>query len=90
VQEGKIVQTWEYTGNNNFVQGKERVHINFWQYNGLKTSDGLEKEFIVKKFTFTPFDSAEGICSLVKNQKGKSVEKGFFSSLAKKLKGYFG
>jgi len=90
LQEGKIVQTWEYTGNNNFVQGKERVHINFWQYKGLAPSDGLGKEFIVKKFTFTPLVTDEAICSVIKDQKGKVVEKRFLSSLAKMLKGYFG
>ncbi len=98
VQKGKIVQQWEYTGKNNFAPGKEKVHINFWQYKGMKPSDSVEQEFIVKKFTFTPLKEKEigsdtkgdEICSLVKSQKGKVVEKGFFSMLAGKLKGYFG
>jgi|SRR3989338_6982289 len=90
VQEGKVVQTWEYTGENNFVPGGERVHINFWQYKGMKPSDLNGHEFVVKKFMFTPLVTDETICNVIKEQKGKVVEKGFFSSLAQMLKGYFG
>lgn len=90
LQNGQVVQQWEYIGKNNFVPGKEKVHINFWQYKAKAPSDFLAHEFVVKKFMFMPYDKGEEICSLVKNQKGKVVEKGFFSSLAKMLKGYFG
>ena len=89
VQNGLVMQQWGYTGQNNFVPGKEKVHINFWQYKGMAPSDLLKKEFIVKKFRFTALDPEEEICSLVKSKKGKGVEKGFFSMLAGKLKGYF-
>ena len=90
LENGKIVQQWQYDGANNFAPGKERVHVNFWQYKGLAPSDLLSKEFVVKNFTFTPRDESSEICQMVKMQKGKPIEKGFFSGLAKKLKEYFG
>lgn len=96
VQKGKMIQQWEYMGKHNFMPGKEKVHINFWQYKGMKPSDSVGHEFVVKKFTFTPLQTnvagdtaGEEICLLVKSQKGKVVEKGFFSTLAEKLKWYF-
>ncbi len=87
---GVVVKQWGYVGENNFLPGKERVHINFWQYKGLAPSDLLSKDFVVKKFTFMPMDTGSEICQMVKMQRGKPIEKGFFSGLAKKLKEYFG
>jgi len=51
---GQKLVEWEYKGANNFVPGKESVHINFWQIKGQAPFSGQDQELIVKGFKFTP------------------------------------
>lgn len=53
-QDGKVLASWKYTGDNNFRPGGERVHINFWMIEGIAPSDFSEHEAIIKSFSFTP------------------------------------
>lgn len=56
VQNGIEMHQWAYTGANNFTPGREKVHINFWMYQGLSPIDTTkDHEFIIKDFSFTPF-----------------------------------
>lgn len=54
LQSGAILNTWTYTGANNFAAGGERVHINFWMYEAKPSQSGVTQELIVNAFRFTP------------------------------------
>lgn len=61
VQNGIVLARWIYSGQNNFVPGGERVHINFWMTGGTPPSDGRNKEIIVNRFTFFAADGASAV-----------------------------
>jgi len=60
-QNGTTLASWEYTSStdgtsDNFSPGSEKVHINFWQYQGLDPLDvSSTHEFTVKSFNFEPY-----------------------------------
>jgi len=58
LQGDKTIASFNYTGANNFVPGKERVHINFWQVNGVPPANLTLNEFIIKSFTFIPYTNS--------------------------------
>lgn len=58
LQSGQTIASYDYTGSDNFSPGKERVHINFWQINGVPPLNLAHNEFIVKSFTFVPYVSS--------------------------------
>jgi len=53
-EDSKKLAGWEYNGQNNFIPGNERVHINFWQLNGKAPASGKTEEIIFKSFSFKP------------------------------------
>ena len=42
-----LINQWTYTGNNNPPVGNERLHINFWLYNGQPPTNQNEAELII-------------------------------------------
>ncbi len=54
LQNGATINTWTYTGANNFAPNNERVHINFWMYEAKPPQSGATQELIVTAFRFTP------------------------------------
>ncbi|MBI4975525.1 glycoside hydrolase family 16 protein [Candidatus Peregrinibacteria bacterium] len=54
-QNGNQINSWTYTGSDNFAPGGETVHMNLWMIDGTPPSDGMDKEVVIKKFTFTPY-----------------------------------
>ncbi|MFA6306073.1 MAG: glycoside hydrolase family 16 protein [Candidatus Gracilibacteria bacterium] len=53
VQDGQTLLQWTYTGENNFVPGSEKVHINFWMIDGQAPYAGTDQETVIKSFKFT-------------------------------------
>jgi hypothetical protein len=49
-----LVESWLYTGSNNFVPGHEEPRMNLWLWQGLAPSDGQEIEIVIDRFTWTP------------------------------------
>jgi hypothetical protein len=59
-QNGNTISSFTYASStdsttNNFIPGSEKVHINFWQYQGKTPTNSSTSEFIIKNFTFDPF-----------------------------------
>lgn len=52
-QNNKTIYRWKYTGDNNFIPGPERVHINFWQNQGAAPYRQRKQEVVIENFTFT-------------------------------------
>ncbi len=59
----KLIKDWTYTGINVPTQGNEKVHLNFWLYNGSAPSNQQEAEVIIKSFTFKKIDNSISISS---------------------------
>ncbi len=51
--DSQIVQSWTYTGSDNFEPGEERVHINNWQFQGMAPSNGQASTLTLASFTYT-------------------------------------
>lgn len=57
MQNGIALNSWTYSGANNFAPGNERLHINFWQNRGWAPINNLTNEFIVDAMRFTPYQA---------------------------------
>ena len=54
MQNGVALNSWTYTGANNFEPGGERVHINFWMYEAKPPQSGATQELVINAFRFSP------------------------------------
>lgn len=54
-QSGKLLNTWEYVGEHNYVPGQDRLHINHWLIDGTPPSDNKPKDFVVRAFRHKPY-----------------------------------
>lgn len=50
---GGYISGYDYSGNDVPVTGDERVHLNFWLFNGAAPADGAAAEVVLSSFTFT-------------------------------------
>jgi len=48
------VSSYSYSGSDVPTPGDERVHLNFWLFNGSAPTNGLPAEVVVKSFAFAP------------------------------------
>jgi hypothetical protein len=51
---GGLIDDYAYAGSDVPRPGDERVHLNFWLFNGAAPTNGSPAEVIVSSFTFTP------------------------------------
>lgn len=51
---GGFIDDYAYAGTDVPRAGDERVHLNFWLFNGAAPTNGSPAEVIVSSFTFTP------------------------------------
>ena len=47
-----LIKNWTYTGANIPTNGNEKVHLNFWLFNGNPPSNLQDAEVIIKSFSF--------------------------------------
>lgn len=57
MQNNAALNSWTYSGTNNFTPGNERLHINFWQNKGWTPINNSTNEFIVDAMRFTPYQA---------------------------------
>jgi hypothetical protein len=67
-----LINKWVYSGLQIPPPGNERVHINFWLYNGYAPSGNSEAEVILKSFSFKKVANGDLIVQVL-NQNDKSV-----------------
>ncbi|HNX58829.1 MAG TPA: hypothetical protein PKK43_07005 [Spirochaetota bacterium] len=62
--DGSLIESWNYTpdlsGTDYPVPGNEKLHINFWLLENSAPSDGVEKEVVIKKFSFDGYKGRNG------------------------------
>jgi hypothetical protein len=51
---GNLIASYTYAGSDVPIPGDERVHLNFWLFNGAAPMDGKPAEVVVSSFRFTP------------------------------------
>ena len=69
-QNGSTLASWNYTGGNNFVPGREAVHLNHWLSNTPPApANGQIQELIFRNFTFTPLSTTSTTTSTVTRPK---------------------
>jgi hypothetical protein len=49
-----VIASYTYTGSDVPVPGDERVHLNFWLFNGAAPTNAQPAEVIVRSFSFAP------------------------------------
>lgn len=54
-ENGFIIESWQYTGQDIPPPGHENARINVWLFNGVPPSDGQEVEVVIRKFEFIPY-----------------------------------
>ncbi len=64
-QNNTNLANWQYFGKGNFVPGNEKVHINFWQYQGTAPTNNANSEFIIKNFQFVPYSQIVPVAPVV-------------------------
>lgn len=47
-----LIKQWSYKGANNPPAGNEKLHLNFWLFQGNAPSNGQEAEVVIKSFKF--------------------------------------
>ena len=51
---GGLIDSYAYAGTDVPRPGDERVHLNFWLFNGAAPTNGSPAEVVLSSFTFTP------------------------------------
>jgi hypothetical protein len=51
---GNLIASYSYAGSDVPTPGDERVHLNFWLFNGAAPINGQSDEVVVSSFRFTP------------------------------------
>jgi hypothetical protein len=60
LQNNRTIYSRVYTGDRNFVPGREIVDINFWLMNGWAPLDNQDREVIIKSFDFYSLNNNPG------------------------------